>query len=599
MCGIAGFSTLTRQVQEPFETLNRMAYRMRNRGPDAYGSWLANDSTIGMAHRRLSIIDPNAKSDQPMHLPDSSLSIVFNGEIYNFMELRAQLETLGHRFCTKGDTEVLLHMYQQYGLDMLPKLRGMYAFAIWDHRARKLILARDPLGIKPMYYTVLDGVLYFASQVKSLEQLLPTRALDPAGRVGFLLWGSVPEPYTLYRDIHCLPAGSVMVAEQGDSPRILYGETVGDVFTAAAESSVPQDHATRQEALREALLDSLTAHLTADVPVTLFLSAGLDSATMAALLSETATGAPEAMTLGFQGSDLDCEVDGAREIASYYGIPHRVRFYGAEDFAQIYDSILESMDQPTIDGINVFMISRMAKEFGYKVALSGIGGDELFAGYPSFHQVPKMKRMFQWAAVVPGLGRSFRYASSPFIGRVTSPKYAGVLEYGPQIQGAYMLRRSLFMPWELKGVMDRDIAREGLRSLDETGLLGLQLPEKMSAGDVNKLHVHILEMTMYMRNQLLRDSDWAGMANSVEIRVPFADWKLLKTLAPYIVHGGFTKKDMASTPKRALPEHILNRPKTGFAPPVRDWLSADITNKPKRGLRSWALHLEKEFVKAS
>lgn len=162
-----------------------------------------------------------------------------------------------------------------------------------------------------------------------------------------------------------------------------------------------------------------------------------------------------------------------------------------------------------------------------------------------------------------------------------------------------MLRRSLFMPWELKGVMDRDIAREGLRSLDETGLLGLQLPEKMSAGDVNKLHVHILEMTMYMRNQLLRDSDWAGMANSVEIRVPFADWKLLKTLAPYIVHGGFTKKDMASTPKRALPEHILNRPKTGFAPPVRDWLSADITNKPKRGLRSWALHLEKEFVKAS
>ncbi|SDF32837.1 asparagine synthase (glutamine-hydrolyzing) [Terriglobus roseus] len=597
MCGIAGFLALKEQASSPFETLNTMAYPMRNRGPDAYGSWIGPEKEVGMAHRRLSIIDPTQDSDQPMHLQGGSLTIVFNGEIYNFRELRSQLEFYGHRFLTESDTEVLLHMYQQYGLDMLPMLRGMYAFAIWDRDSRTLVLARDPLGIKPMYYSVVDGKFCFASQVKSLTPLLDTYTPDPAGQAAFLLWGSVPEPYTLYREIRCMPAGSAMIVEPGCEPRIMQGETVSDVFAAAAEQEVTQDWSERQHILREALMDSVYAHMIADVPVALFLSAGLDSATIAGLLSERKEGSPETMTLGFTGGNIVNETKLASEIADFYGLGHKERYFGAREFAQMYEAFVEAMDQPTIDGMNVFMISRMAKDFGYKVAISGIGGDELFAGYPSFRQVPSMKRTFQWANGIPGIGQTFRWLSAPLLRRITSPKYAGLLEYGANIQGSYLLRRGLFMPWELKEVMDPDMARDGLRELEKTGLIGLRLPTSMQSDDVDKMHVHILEMTMYMRNQLLRDADWAGMANSVEIRVPFADWKLLKILAPYIVHGGFTKQDMVATPTRHLPPHILNRPKTGFAAPVRDWLSAGFPGeKPKRGLRGWALHLQKAFA---
>jgi asparagine synthase (glutamine-hydrolysing) len=597
MCGIAGFLALTEPMSFPFEALNLMAAPMRNRGPDAYGSWVAPQSEVGMAHRRLSIIDLTEGSDQPMHLPGGSLSIVFNGEIYNFRELRSQLQFYGHRFQTEGDTEVLLHMYQQYGLKMLPRLRGMYAFAIWDKDAQTLVIARDPLGIKPMYYSVVEGKFYFASQVKSLKPMLNTCSPDAAGRAAFLLWGSIPEPYTQYRQIRCVPAGAAMVVESGCEPRLIQGETVGDVFAEAATQEVTRDWSERQHVLRDAVFDSVYAHMLADVPVALFLSAGLDSATIAGLLSERKGEAPETMTLGFTGGKLEDERKLAREIADYYGLAHKEKIYGPEEFTQMYEPFVTAMDQPSIDGLNVFMISRMARDFGYKAALSGIGGDELFAGYPSFRQVPAIKKMFQWANSMPGLGRSFRWISAPFLGRITSPKYAGMLEYGANIQGSYLLRRGLFMPWELKHVMDPDMARDGLRELEERGLMGLRLPTNMQSDDADKLYVHILEMTMYMRNQLLRDADWAGMANSVEIRVPFADWKLLKILAPYIVHGGFTKQDMTSTPTRRLPAHILNRPKTGFAPPIREWLSAGFPGeKPKRGLRGWALHLQKVFA---
>lgn len=596
MCGIAGFLCLTKRPDRPFAVLNTMGHQLRFRGPDSHGSWMGKDSLVGMTHRRLSIIDLSHASDQPMTVPDESLHIVFNGEIYNYQELREELQALGHVFCTTGDTEVLLHMYRQYGLEMLPRLRGMYAFAIYDIRTKTLVMARDPLGIKPLYYCTVDGTLYFASQVKSLQTVLRSDIPDPAGRAGFLIWGSLPEPYTFFRDIRAVPSGSAMVIDAHRVPTIIRGESVSDLMGAAAEQQIPIDRGEQLQVLREALLDSLRAHLTADVPVALFLSAGLDSSTLAALLSENTETQPATLTLGFNGKNVIDETEQAARIAAFYGLPNQQRRYGAEEFARYYATILEAMDQPSVDGINVFMITRMAKECGFKVALSGIGGDELFGGYPSFRQIPKMQRNFGWAGAVPALGSTLRVLGLPIVSRITSPKYAGLFEYSSSVQGAYMLRRSLFMPWELKDVMDPAMAREGLQQLKQRGLDGLSLPENLQTADPVRASVHILEMTMYMRNQLLRDTDWAGMANSVEVRVPLADWKLLKTLAPYIVRGCFSKRDMAATPARALPAYILNRPKTGFAVPVRDWMSAGIAgNKPKRGLRSWALHLEQVF----
>lgn len=595
MCGIAGFLAQGRRPAEPRETLRQMAASMRRRGPDADGLWLDEDQRVGFAHRRLAVLDPTSASDQPMHLPEHKLSIVYNGELYNYKELREELRQQGHVFRTEGDTEVLLHLYQRFGPHMLPMLRGMYAFVLWDGRRNTLIMARDPLGIKPLYYCTVDGVVYFSSQVKTLRPLLTSEAPDPAGRAGFLLWGSLPEPYTFFRDIRCVPSGAVVTVQPDSGLTVRQGPTVADLLAHASTQPIAQSAGERQEVLREALLDSLKAHMTADVPVGLLLSAGLGSSAMAGLLSELPS-QPDALTLGFSTIDLQAEADVAAATAKWYGLQHHMQYFGPENYAAVYEDVLEAMDQPTIDGINTYMVSRVAKHFGFKVVLSGVGGDEIFGGNASFHHVPQIKRSASWADAIPGLGKAVRVIAAPAVRRLTSPKLASLLEYGATTQGAYLLRRGLFMPWELKKVIDPGLAAAGLQILESDPLSGLYIPSGLPENVADRASVHMLEMTMYMRHQLLRDSDWAGMANSVEVRVPLADWKLLTTLAPYIVRGAFSKQDMAVSPQRPLPPSVLNRIATPFNLPVRDWIQSGIHGeKPKPGLRGWALHLQSVF----
>lgn len=595
MSGIAGFVAQGKRPAKPHETLLRMAASMRRRGPDADGTWIEDQQRVGFAHRRLSVLDTTSASDQPLHLAQHKLSIVYNGELYNYKELREDLRRQGHVFHTDGDTEVLLHLYERYGLHMLPMIRGMYAFALWDGRQDALIMARDPLGIKPLYYCTADGVVYFASQVKALRPLLRTEAPDPAGRAGFLLWGSLPEPYTFFRDIHCVPSGAVVTVPLGERLAVRQGPTVADLLAHAGTQQIAQSAGERQEVLRAALLDSLAAHMTSDVPIGLLLSAGLGSSAMAGLLSESPF-KPDAITLGFNTIDLEAEAEVAAATAQWYGLQHHMQFFGPDNYAAVYDDVIEAMDQPTIDGINTYMVTRVAKHFGFKVVLSGVGGDELFGGNPSFHHVPRIRRSVSWASRIPGLGKAVRIAVAPAARRFTSPKLASLLEYGATTQGAYLLRRGLFMPWELRKVMDPDLAAEGLRILEADPLSGLDIPSGMPAHFADRASLHMLEMTMYMRHQLLRDSDWAGMANSVEVRAPLADWKLLTTLAPYIVRGAFSKQDMAVSPHRPLPPAVLNRVAIPFNLPVREWIQAGVRGqKPKPGLRGWALHLQSVF----
>lgn len=599
MCGIGGFFALQTRPADPAALLFRMTESMRNRGPDGHGSWVSEGAQVGFAHRRLAILDPTANSDQPMHSADGRLTIVFNGEIYNFRSLRSDLQHQGHVFRTTGDTEVLLHLYERYGDEMMHRLRGMYAFAIWDKVQRRMLLARDPLGIKPMYYSTVGGMLRFSSQVKTLEPLLERKTPDPAGRAGFLLWGSVPEPYTSYREIRAVPAGYRMVLEPDAEPKLIPGETVAQILADAARGPAPLP-TDRKSLLHDALTDTVKAHMVSDVPVALFLSAGRDSTMLAALAAELPDVHLKALTLSFDevAGTVQDEAPLARSVAAHYGIPFFEEVVGCESFAADYDTMLAAMDQPTIDGVNVYFVSRMAKRAGYKVALSGLGGDELFAGYPSFQQIPRMTRLFGWAKNTPALGRGFRLVSAAAMRRWTSPKYAGMLEYGHSIAGAYLLRRGLYMPWELPGVMDPDMAAEGLRELQQVQRMQQEMGPLAELPHADRLRISVLEMTMYMRNQLLRDADWAGMANSVEVRVPLVDTGLLKQIAPLLVHGAApTKEDMAMAPARRLPEAILNRPKTGFAVPVREWLlSGQSAPQPERGLRGWARHLESAFA---
>lgn len=595
MCGIVAIYAY-RPEAPPVEGAELAAIRdhMIPRGPDGAGSWIAHNGRAGLAHRRLSIIDLSTAAAQPMAFEDGRYQITYNGEIYNFQEIRRGLEAKGHVFQTQSDTEVLLHLYHIYGADMVHHLRGMYAFAIWDEAKRGIFLARDSFGIKPLYYADTAGTFRAASTVKALKAGGKVgTGVNPAGHVGFFLFGYVPEPHTLFSDIHSLPAGTTLwVDEKGAGTP----EKFFNVIDKLSELSPTTGEAVSAEALREALADSVRNHLIADVPVGVFLSSGLDSTTLTGLAAEHHGTGLETLTLGFEefkGTDKD-EAPLAELVAEHYGTDHRTKWVAGSAFHEERGALFLAMDQPSIDGVNTYFVSKAAAASGLKVALSGLGGDELFGGYDTFSQVPKLAG---WAGIIPGgrvLGRGLRAVSAPVINHFSksiSPKMAGVLELGTRLGDAYLLRRGLFMPWELPQVLDADLACQGWADLQPLVRLN-QAPESISEP---RRAVSALEMEWYMRCQLLRDADWAGMAHSLEIRVPLVDEVLFKGLAPTLGHPGSPgKNDMARTPKTPLPDEVLNRPKTGFFVPVRNWLQGEAENGAERGLRGWARHVYSE-----
>ena len=611
MCGIAA-TCCYRGGQVDRAALMEARDCMRARGPDASGYWAHDDRRVALAHRRLSIIDLSDRGAQPMANGDGSLRVIYNGEIYNYQSLRDDLEAQGYRFRSDTDTEVLLHLYAEKGRDMVHDLRGMYAFALWDATREALFGARDPYGIKPLYVADTGTTVHLASQVQALRALdgVDTTA-RPAGHVGFFLWGHVPDPHTLYDGIRALPAGHTLWVD-ADGPREQSFASVSGTLAEADPSSgsssprtngvpagtnglpstgasSPEGATSARRALREALLDSVRHHLVADVDVGLFLSAGLDSATLTALASEVHDQV-NTVTLGFEefrGTPED-EVPGAERLADHYGTDHETVWVDRGDFTAAHDGLLDAMDQPTIDGANSYFVSRAAREVGLKVALSGLGGDELFGGYPSFSQIP---RLVSTVGAVPGaatLGRGLRAVAAPVIEQMTSPKYAGLLEYGTDYAGGYLLRRGLYMPWELPDVLDPDLVRAGWEQLQPLA----RLRETTTGIDHEHLRVTALESSWYMRNQLLRDTDWASMAHSLEVRTPLVDHTVLARVAPLVVRWGLTKQDMARTPNRSLPDDLLDRPKSGFTVPVREWLLEDRPEyQSARGLRGWAQYI--------
>ena len=583
MCGLTGIHH-SNGAPVDSAVLLRMREHMHARGPDGAGLWLDPRGGLGLAHRRLAILDLSEAGAQPMATPDGRYRIVFNGEIYNHPELRAWCEARGVRYVGHSDTETLLHLYALQGEAMLPRLRGMFAFALWDSTGRMLLLARDPLGIKPLYYSERGGTLAFASQVKALQAGGFGDGIDAAGLVSFLLWGYVLEPFTIDAAIRALPAGHAMQLRSGQQARTWYYR---DALAPLREPAAPPLPAT---GLLSAMADSVRHHLLSDVPVGLFLSAGMDSTAICALAG-AATPRPElrALTLGFDeyAGTHDDEVPGACAVARSCAVPHDVIRVQRADFAGQRERILAAMDQPSVDGINTYMVSKAAAGLGLKVALSGLGGDELFGSYPSYRQVPRMAAALHW--VPHALGVAARQTVRPLLPRRVSPKYAGLLEWGRDVPGAYFLRRALFMPWELSGVIGADLAREGLRTLALRDRLhnivrGIATPFDQ---------VMALETSIYMRNCLLRDADWAGMAHSLEIRTPLADADLYAAvigLRPSRAEP-LTKADLRREPgaQGTIAPALLARRKTGFNVPVRDWLASGAPGAvPGHGLRPWA-----------
>jgi asparagine synthase (glutamine-hydrolysing) len=599
MCGIAGILAYGRGAPKPsLPELHAIREAMVLRGPDGARDWSSPNGEMLFGHRRLAIQDLLDRALQPMISADERFAIVFNGEIYNTPELRQKLEAQGAAFRTTSDTEVVMQLYARKGPAALDDLRGMYGLAIWDEREKTMFLARDPYGIKPLYYADDGRTIRFASQVKALMAGGGVPAIpDPAGLAGFCLLGSVPEPYTIYKTVKLLPAGHAMLVKVGEpkaEPR-----QHASVTAVLAQGPAAVSPGEAKERIQAALKDSVAKHMLADVEVGVFLSSGVDSGALLGLMRDVGQPRPRAITLGFaefEGTAAD-ETPLAREIAARYGANHVVRRVDAQEFRADADKILAAMDQPSIDGVNTWFVSKAAKEAGLKVAISGVGGDELLAGYSTFDSIPKLVSSLSVPAAIPGVGwlsRALGGLVLPWLSR-DNPKALSVLEFGGSYPGAYLLRRGLFMPHEVASVLGPDMAREGLAQLDPLNHIAAVIP---AAAQSPLSRVGALEASLYMRNQLLRDTDWAGMAHSVEVRTPLVDYELLKSLAPVLpqLAGRFGKQCLGAAPSQPLPASIVDRPKTGFGIPVGAWQASLTGAKADQGpgrliSRRWAAHV--------
>ncbi|GAB4176470.1 MAG: amidotransferase 1, exosortase A system-associated [Thalassobaculales bacterium] len=587
MCGIAGVLRLDDGPPVEAGLLDRLNAAQAARGPDGEGRWIDAAATVGLAHRRLAVIDTGPAAAQPMLLDGGRLAITFNGEIYNHAALRAELVAAGERFATASDTEVLLRLYLRDGPAMVERLQGMFAFALWDSQRRGLLLARDPLGMKPLYVARMPGRLAFASRARALAAGLGLDGGDgaacPAGLAGFLLFGAVPEPFTLWPAIRAVPAGCTLwlAADRSAMPPPRRYFDLGAVLAAAAAQPAPD-----AGAVREAVLGCVRRHLVADVPVGLFLSGGVDSATLLAAAAELGP-PPACLTLGFAGPGD--ETAAAAALAARHGARHQVERVTGEGFRAASAEILAAMDLPSIDGVNTWLIARAAARQGWKVALSGLGGDELCGGYASFRQVPRLAALLRPLAAVPGLPRLAGRLLGPLLASLLGAKGGALPELGVSLPGAYLLRRGLFMPAELPGLIGAARAREGLGALDPLG----RLSALAAAGRGGFQQVRLLEYGWYLQHQLLRDADWAGMAHGVEIRPVLADPLLLAALAPLLMRpGAFGKRALAATVRPPLPAAVTARPKQGFALPLATW-------RGERNLRGWALAVLSHFTGAA
>lgn len=562
LCGIAGHLGAAPLV-DPLNdaALQALAAALDHRGPDGRGLWVDPSlPAIQLLHSRLAIQDLSGAAQQPMRSGCGRYWLVFNGEIYNQLELRHQLERQGHRFRSSGDTEVLLQILIRYGLAALQRLQGMYAFCLWDRGERQALLARDPLGIKPLYlWRGPAGRLLFASELRALlaTGLIPRRLHRPALRA-FLASGSLPEPLTLVEGVESLPPGHLALWREGRCRIQAHwqpcysGGPIPPPRQAAAET-------------RLALQRSVRSHQISDVPLGLFLSGGLDSASLLALIGSGIT----TLTLGFRESRFD-ESARAAALACHFGARHLPLQLEPSQAAALLPSFLAAIDQPTIDGFNVFCVSHLARQQGLRVVLSGLGGDELFGGYPSFQRLPQL---LCWHRVL-GPGRRAVAQRLARRGGHAAQRLAAFLEGPGSAASAHTCLRGLWAPREVAQLLrlwDLEDGENPGAEPDGAGADGLVLDPPVCPTLADE--IAWLETRHYMQPQLLRDSDVFAMAHGLELRLPFVDTALIRTVTA--LPAGSRLAPGKALLRRAVPEldkALPRAPKQGFALPYGSWL---------------------------
>jgi asparagine synthase (glutamine-hydrolysing) len=597
-----------------------MAAAMKHRGPDEDGFLLGEPRAPGLALGmcRLSIIDLEGGS-QPIWNETRDVAVISNGELYNYRELRERLILCGHRFTTNSDTEVLVHAWEEWGEECLTELRGMFAFALLDLRERYasaplLFLARDPLGIKPLYYTQTAEEFAFASEVRALVASgAAGRRLSQDALTSYLLFGSVSEPVTLLEGVFSLPPGHRMLLHIPDRRRTPRARPWWDPAQspAARDRKKPRTLAVAAQRLRPMLEDAVRAHLIADVPVGLFLSSGLDSGAIATLAARAQSGL-RSFTLTFPGTSYD-EAAMAGAIARRCGTQHTgIPLQGAAILSRL-DEAVAALDQPTMDGVNTYFVSWAAREAGLKVALSGIGGDELFAGYETFSNSRRLSRLIRTARYVPApLCRALAGLLSNLIAlrstRDAGRKAAAAWVAPHALPSPYYFARTLFPPGELAKLTEprfrpSTVAADGV-TLEPTWLGWLE----RTAAEAGKLEptsaTAWLELRNYMVSTLLRDTDSVSMSRSLEVRVPLLDTPLVEFMAALPdaarQRPGVQKALLVEALGELLPKEIATQPKRTFTLPWEEWLRGPLKKKLEASFAepapALARHLHKEGV---
>ena len=556
MCGICGIAS-SRAAVDPAR-LETMSATLVHRGPDAAGTVVRDG--VGLAARRLAIIDLET-GDQPIANEDESLHVVQNGEIYNYEELRRELERAGHRFRTHGDTEVLVHAYEHWGDAFPRRLRGMFALAIWDAPRRRLLLARDPYGIKPLYYRAAAGELQFASELRAL----PRGEVDLEALDCFLAFNFVPAPYSIFRGIRKLPPGHVLAWEGGET----LIERFCDVRPVASADVRRDDEAELAEELRARLRDSVRAHLVSDVPVGVLLSGGVDSGALAALAAQESSEPLRTFSIGFEESSFS-ELGDARQVAERYGTRHR-ELVVRPDAAMLLPALAGAFDEPFADSsaLPTYLVSQLAAE-DVKVALSGEGGDELFGGYYTYAADLLAQR-------VGPLARLAR----PLVERLPSSDRRVPLEYKAKrfVRGAHLPPLERHHAW--KEIFSDD-ARAELTGRASTArpLALLEQPYADAESAELLTRLQYVDFSVHLVDDLLTKTDRASMAHSLEARVPFLD-PAVTTFAfalptRYKVRGLAKKVLLRKALEPLLPRSVVHGRKRGFSIPAAAWLRGDL-----------------------
>ncbi len=566
MCGINGIFGLE-SIKEPAGVIQAMNNKLAHRGPDNDGIY--EDQSVVLGHRRLSIIDTTSSSNQPFFSQDKSLVLVFNGEIYNYLELKSELADYDYN--TSSDTEVVLAAYEKWGVDCFSKFNGMFGLALWDIDKQQLLIARDRLGIKPLYYTESDDSFAFSSEIRALLKSGVTEGqIDQNSLVEFLRYQTVHSPRTLLKGIYSIPAGHFLVINDNERTLTQYW----DITRPKVLGNIRDREAVKSR-VKSLLKSSVDLRMRADVPFGAFLSGGIDSSAIVGLMSEDRDLPVSTFSVVFNEREFS-EAPYAQLISKKFSTNHHEILLTADDFLNELPSALASMDHPSGDGPNTFFVSKVTKESGITMALSGLGGDELFAGYPIFNRSIKLAQN-KWLSSFAGV---FRTSAGKVLKTVkpsiASYKVADVLsqEY-MDLPHSYSVNRKVLFDKEINALLTfkEQVKNPILQRCKELDLLS----DKTSLETISK--VSIMEMDTYMRNVLLRDSDQMSMAHALEVRVPFLDHRLVEfclSLDDNLKFPHSPKQLLVESLGDLLPDEIVNRPKMGFTFPWEHWMKNEL-----------------------